>query len=380
MRRLPSDVSTCAEVKAASMAARVVYAECRPSTYERVIHCADGETPAQALHALAASVSVPLTVSECEAVYREGVAVGLWRLEDGVLVLPALPPSVVEARRERRAQGRGPRGGKSPAEKMAELREKKARAAREAREASPAVGGKLLAFTGGASPLPPANDSDAVATPGGVGGSGGETLPPSDVDSEPVSPSSLLLSSREEESDAHSGAREGGGTPRTMEPPSPWAALGPLALGRAVVDALGPADAVWSAADVGDAEVAALGRTLAALPSPVTPAEVATWRAYLRTPGALNKAFAYALGVASGVEPVSVGLLLGKREGDGFRGSGIKALRNAARSWSMSQAAKNAPTQAVQALRAVPVGKLARAGDLAAVREVLKHGGEVRDA
>jgi len=373
MRRLPSDVSTCAEVKAASMAARVVYAECRPSTYERVIHCADGETPAQALHALAASVSVPLTVSECEAVYREGVAVGLWRLEDGVLVLPALPPSVVEARRERRAQGRGPRGGKSPAEKMAELREKKARAAREAREASPAPGGKLLAFTGGASPLPPANDSDAVATPGGVGGSEGETLPPSDVDSERSEPSSLLLSSREEESDAHPGAREGEGSP-PVAPVDAWAGLDAVGVGRTVVQALSSLPpTVWQGATATREELAGLGDVVRSQHAPVSREELASWAAFLASPGALLRAFAWSPGIKAGTEVLTVPALLGAKNGELFKGSGLRALRTHAATWAAQRAKANAPAPTVQALRAVPVGRPARAEDIATLRDAIKR-------
>ena len=58
----------------------------------------------------------------------------------------------------------------------------------------------------------------------------------------------------------------------------------------------------------------------------------------------------------------------------------MKALRNAAKTWSLAQVAKNAATPTVQALRAPLAGRPARVEDLASVRAALKHGAEVRDA
>lgn len=380
MRRLPSDVSVSLEVKAARGLTRVVFAECRPAFGDRPLYCAEGETPAQALLAFARDCNVPLTLGEAEDVLRDGAACQLWAVEGGVVVICALPPSVVEARKERRAQGRGARGGMSPAEKQARYRSEKAARERAAREASPATSAKVLAFTGGTSPLPPANDSDASLPPGGVGGVEGETLPPSEVDSEPVSPSSLLLSSsREEGSDAHPGAREGEGSPPSA-PVEAWAGLDAVGVGRTVVQALASLPpTVWQGATATREELAGLGDVVRSQHAPVSREELASWAAFLASPGALLRAFAWSPGIKAGTEVLTVPALLGAKNGELFKGSGLRALRTHAATWAAQRAKANAAPASVQGLRAVPVGKLARVEDLASVRDVLKRG-EVRDA
>jgi len=373
MRRLPSDVSVSLEVKAARGLTRVVFAECRPAFGDRPLYCAEGETPAQALLAFARDCNVPLTLGEAEDVLRDGAACQLWAVEGGVVVICALPPSVVEARKERRAQGRGARGGMSPAEKQARYRSEKAARERAAREASPATGAKVLAFTGGA-PLPPTNDSVQVATPGGVGGVEGETLPPSDVDSEPVSPSSLLLRSREEESDAHPGAREGEGSPPSA-PVDAWAGLDAVGVGRTVVQALSSLPpTVWQGTTATREELAGLGDVVRSQHAPVSREELASWAAFLASPGALLRAFAWSPGIKAGTEVLTVPALLGAKNGELFKGSGLRALRTHAATWAAQRAKVNAAPASVQALRAVPMGRPARAEDLAAVREAIKRG------
>ena len=380
MRRLPSDVSVSLEVKAARGLTRVVFAECRPAFGDRPLYCAEGETPAQALLAFARDCNVPLTLGEADEVLRDGAACQLWAVEGGVVVVAALPPSVVEGRKERRAQGRGARGGMSPAEKQARYRSEKAARERAAREASPATAAKALAFTGGASPLPPANDSVQV-----------ETLPPPPIDTPETGgsppPSDLADASRTRVSLSllDSNAEREIPDPERGRDPLPstdWSGLPPLDLAGAVMEGLASAGAAWSAVAT-RWELESLGALLLAQSPPLGPSEVTEWAAWL-SGFEWRKSFHWTnKGAGLGPEdPLTVKILLGSydREKRVHNGSGLNILRTTGVAAVRKRATKNASTPTVQALRAAPVGKLARVEDLALVRDALKRGGEVRDA
>lgn len=179
----PPDLLASGELQRASVALRIVYLELRPSLRERSwpVVSSRGET----LAAAAAGARIRLTEREAEAIAAEGVELGLFDVrsqarevgdgEEEVFAVASLPPSVYRARYEGR---RGPRGGRSDAERQRERRARLAEPVKpvetvdERRDQSRDVTGNVTAP--GASPSPPPG-----SPPKGGSGEGGREAPPS---------------------------------------------------------------------------------------------------------------------------------------------------------------------------------------------------------
>lgn len=400
MREVPLDVAMSMEWARASTLLRIVFAEVRPRARERVGVVAADESPADLLGRVAAAVRVPLRASDAAELLAEGERVGLWsvreRLVDGArwrfLVVAALPPSVVRARRDAEEAERGARGGKSDRQRQ-----------REHREAT-------------RGPVPLAALPGTEVPPGwsqAAGGEGSESAPsappPAAPDGGQVFDRNVTARSREISSETRDEAprgtggppslsgdplgspREGGGGPAPVAPPPPPAAGGAAAMVLSpspgpVVDAEGWAAAAATAAGgdkdarraaleaLGAAAVSALGEGVAAEVfngktamgrelrgfGAVLVREGATWeslgevRAWLRDEPAARRAFAWDAPVRTLSAPVTVALLVGKREEGEHSGSGWRTAVKGAQAWGRKRAAVRAPAPAPTAKPAAP--------------------------
>lgn len=119
-RSTPSAVHDSPEWARASALARLFHRTVRPSAGELALaRSSPTEPPWQQWQRKAAELGAFLSQSEATDVVEACTSAGLWAVRDGQLVIPAYPPSF-EAERQRRSLG--PRGGLSPAEKMARWR------------------------------------------------------------------------------------------------------------------------------------------------------------------------------------------------------------------------------------------------------------------
>lgn len=411
MREVPLDVAMSMEWARASTLLRVVYAEVRPRTRERVGVVAADESPADLLGRVAAAVRVPLRASDAAEVLAEGERVGLWavreRLVDGArwrfLVVAALPPSVVRARRDAEEAERGARGGKSDRQRQREHREATRGpvplAALPGTEVPP---GWSEAAGGEGSEAAPV-DPPAAPPPGGDGGqvSGSNVT----AQSREISPLSRDEAPRGTggppslSGDPSGSPREGGGGPAPVAPIPPaavaadgaavlsaltgpvadadgWAKAAAAAAGgdrdarRAALEALGAAAVAALGEGVGP-EVfngrTAMGRELRGFGA-VLVREGATWeslgdvRAWLRDEPAARKAFAWDAPVRTLAAPVTVALLVGKREEGEHSGSGWRTAVKGAQAW----ARKRAAVKAAPAPTAKPAAPVAAPGPVRA--------------
>jgi len=393
VREVPLDVAMSMEWARASTLLRVVFAEVRPRSRERVGVVAADESPADLLARVAAAVKVPLRASDAAELLAEGERVGLWsvreRLVDGArwrfLVVAALPPSVVRARRDAEEAERGARGGKSDRQRQREHRE-------AARGPAPVVALPGTEVPAGWSQS--AESPTAPSDPPAQGGEGGQVF-----DRNVTAPSRLSEEiSRDEPARGTGGPpslsgtpsgvpREGGGGPAPVAPASTSAAGGaaPMVLSpppgpvAPAVDAAAWAAALGAAA--GDdkparrAALEALGRGVVATLAAKVGREVFDGRAAtaeeLRGLGAVmaregvdrgkllevrgwlgaeshtngkvrsdaRKAFLWDEGVRLQRAPITVALLLGKRVEGEHRGSGWRAAAKASGAWAAKVAA-----------------------------------------
>lgn len=430
MREVPLDVAMSMEWARASTLLRVVYAEVRPRTRERVGVVAADESPADLLGRVAAAVRVPLRASDAAEVLAEGERVGLWavreRLVDGArwrfLVVAALPPSVVRARRDAEEAERGARGGKSDRQRQ-----------REHREAT-------------RGPAPVAALPGTEVPPGwtqAAGGEGSESAPsasqPAAPDGGQVFDRNVTAQSREISSETRDAAprgtggppslsgtpsgvpREGGGGPAPVAPTPPAAVVasggGAMVLSPPPGPVAPAADvASWAAAlddAAGDdraarrAALEALGRGVVATFAAKLGREVFDGRAAtaeeLRGLGAVmvregvdrpkllevrgwlaaeahtnpkvrseaRKVFIWDESVRTLRAPVTVALLLGKRVEGEHRGSGWRAAAKASGAWASKVAAAGVALSFADESGPGPV----RAGDAGAATPAGAAGG-----
>lgn len=336
-RSVPSAVHDSPEWARASALARLMHRTLRPTAGELLLARAhDQEEPWAQFQRKAAECGGYLSPEECREIVAACLAAELWQLRDGRLSITAFPPSF---ERERQTRALGPRGGMTRAEVQRNYRERQ-----KERSAAPP------------SETPSAPNTHTTVTAPTDHGNGNNTTstaaPPPSPSPAPPAPFRGAEGGAGETSTDGNAAKAAD----TNNPQRPTDATK-----RATADEL----AALPAAQRATVALAILGRDLSpALWSPRVDAaeggdfaailregrwdseKLAGLNAYLRTEGSTaRKLFAWDRAVADGTVPMSLGLLLGKRQGDGTRKcSGLKRLCDAAQAWAAKRGAAKPPT------------------------------------
>lgn len=361
-RPTPPGVHDSPEWKAASALARTIHRTIRPVSGELEVPPArPGDAPAVTFQAKAAELGAYLFPEECAQVVRDALAAGLWQVRGDVLVIPAFPPSF-EAKRK--AEGRGAQGGEPGAKRTARWREnrklrellealegeegggrverivarlaggdaaKAARLAAALKSALEADGPTAEAPTGEAPAVTP-NVTVTAPVTAPVTVTPGETPPPHAAPGDPF---------RGSRGDGEDGDGERHAVTPAADPPPrpapPERTLTPLELGRQLRDALVAAGRAFVGA-ASDEELEGLGALASAQGYAVgDAARIARhWAADPKAPRAI---FAWDKATRSGA-PVSVGLLLGRRDAATGRygGKGLREAHRAALAWEGERA------------------------------------------
>lgn len=373
-RPTPPGVHDSPEWKAASALARTIHRTIRPVSGELEVPPArPGDAPAVTFQAKAAELGAYLFPEECAQVVRDALAAKLWQVRGDVLVIPAFPPSF-EAKRK--AEGRGAQGGESGAKRTAQWRERRklrelleslegdgdgavervaARLAKgDAGKAAKLTAALRSALADDAAEAPTGEASAAaenvtVTAPvtGSVTGSvtvtGGETTPP------PAAPGDPFRGSRGAGEDGDGERHAVTPVPPVAPPPAPpMRTLTPLELGRQLRDALVAAGRAFVGA-AADEELEGLGALASAQGYAVgDAARIARhWSAEPKAPRAI---FAWDKSAHRGA-PVSVGLLLGRRDAatGRYAGRGFREAHRAALAWEGEAADKPGVARATEA-------------------------------
>lgn len=323
----PADLCASRELQTASVALRILYLELRPHRDAR--EWAVLTTAGATLAAAAFGVRVQLSAHEADALVAEGLALGLFELRERVeagaveslLAVAPLPPSVWRARY---ADRRGPRGGKSDAERQRERRERR-------RESSPSAPDSSLP-SGDAREL----GARTASLPGEAVAGRDLSRPESPVVTaserdrsviRPVTETGGGVSLSPLPGDPFRGVSgEGGGDTPKIEPQKPqrstWADEG-----RRALELLSEGTAKALDASAVAVQWRHLGRAL--IERKIGPAELELTAAWLReNPGEWRKVLPRAKGLLLTVEH-----LLGERVDNIHTASGLVALLGAAREW-----------------------------------------------
>lgn len=351
------DLQACEELQRASVGLRIVYLELRGALEERVYPVVT--TPGVTLAAAAMGARVRLSEREATELVDEGAGLGLWVLrarDDGAqeLAIASLPPTVYRARYGAK---RGPRGGKSDAERAREARAKK-----KADELGAGAGERTSTAPGEERPSAPPSElpADLTTRDASRDVTGNVTAPGRDASRNlsvtpppPPGPSSPPPGTPPK-----GGAGEGGREPRPGEVGGGGKAEREAfeETGRWTVEKLGEDTAkVFDPAAI-RAELRHLGR--AVLQRGWGAAELELVAAWWR---AEPVAWRTALPGAKGALLVTVAALLGDRIDNHHTASGLAACLAAARAWDRRRAAPPAPGPGPARVEASDAPRLNRA-------------------